>query len=236
MIKLITLDLDDTLWDSEPILLRAEQISYAWLAQHAPALTARYSIEAMQTFRRNLARARPELGHDFTRLRIAAMTELLTECGCDPRLAADAIEVFLDERSRVELFADVLPSLRELRRDYQVVALTNGNTDLVRAGVAELFEFCVSPAHTGTSKPDPRMFEAVVSQSGVPISAIVHVGDEPYYDVEAAHRAKVGAVWVNRKRREWPESYRRAHVEITSLADLKKAITTIEANRARSHA
>ncbi|MCX7079975.1 MAG: HAD family hydrolase, partial [Pseudomonas sp.] len=37
-IKLITFDLDDTLWDTAPVIVSAEAVLRDWLAQQAPDL------------------------------------------------------------------------------------------------------------------------------------------------------------------------------------------------------
>jgi putative hydrolase of the HAD superfamily len=224
VIELISFDLDDTLWDAGPVLARAEAVQYAWIERHLPRVAAAHTLEDLQSRRRRLAGARPELAHDFTRLRRAALDLLCAEYGYDPALAAAGIEVFLDARSRVELFAEVDVVLRALARDYRLVSLTNGNTDLARAGVAHYFEFALSPADTGTSKPDPRMFEAVLERAGIPASAMLHVGDEPWYDIEGAHRANVRAVWLNRQARPWPAEQRPAHAEISGLHELEDVL------------
>ena len=39
-IQLITFDLDDTLWDTAPVIVSAEAILRAWLTEHAPNLGA----------------------------------------------------------------------------------------------------------------------------------------------------------------------------------------------------
>ncbi len=228
MIELVTLDLDDTLWDAGPVLTRAEEIQYAWIAQHAPRIAARYSLLELQAYRRTLAQTEPALRHDFTALRLAALSRLLSEFGYDPGLAAAGVATFLRARSEVTLFPEVDAVLRALAQSYRLVALTNGNTDLVQAGVAQYFEFCLAPADTGTSKPDPRMFEAVQQRAGLAARAMIHVGDEPYYDIEGAHRAQIPAVWVNRHGREWPAVYRPAQVEIPDLRHLRDAIEKIE--------
>ncbi len=231
MIEVVTLDLDDTLWDAGPVLIRAEEVLYAWLARRAPAVTARYSMAELTLQRRALAAAQPGLAHDFTRLRLAALRRLLADFGYDARLAEPAVEAFLAARSEVSLFAEVDGALRELKREFRLIALTNGNTDLRRTGVAHYFEFALSPAETGTSKPDPRMFEAAMMRAGVSARAMVHVGDEPLCDVEGAHRAAVGAVWINRGERVWPDSFRRPLVEISNLGELRAAIHAIERQR-----
>jgi FMN hydrolase / 5-amino-6-(5-phospho-D-ribitylamino)uracil phosphatase len=233
MIELISLDLDDTLWDAGPVLIRAEEVQYAWLQTHAPRITAQYDIPTLQQYRRELAHTEPALRHDFTALRIAALTRLLTMFDYDPSLAENGVEAFLDARSTVELYPEIDACLRDLARHYRLVALTNGNTDLVRAGVAHYFECCIAPSNTGTSKPDPRMFAAVAARTGVDVRAMVHVGDEPLYDIEGAHRAEVSAVWVNRHGRQWPDTYRPAAAEIADLRELRRAIERIELTKSQ---
>ena len=144
-------------------------------------------------------------------------------------MAKTAVEVFLDARSQVELFDEVDAVLRTLGQRYRLVALTNGNTDLVRAGVHHYFEFALSPADTGTSKPDPRMFEAVLNRAGVTANAVLHVGDEPRYDILGAHNARIRSVWINRNARDWPAECPRAHAEITTLDGLPAAIEQLAA-------
>ena len=39
-IRLITFDLDDTLWDNRPVILGAEAAMRDWLALHTPRLAA----------------------------------------------------------------------------------------------------------------------------------------------------------------------------------------------------
>ena len=176
---------------------------------------------------RQLAREQPSLAHDFTQLRLAALRELCARYDYPVALAETGIEAFLEARSTVELFSEVDAVLRELGARFRLAALTNGNTDLARAGVAGYFEFALSPAETGVSKPDPRMFEAMLARADVPAGAVVHVGDEPYYDIEGAHRANVRSVWVNRNAREWPTEYRRAHAEITTLEELPAVLAQL---------
>ena len=55
-----------------------------------------------------------------------------------------------------------------------------------------------------------------------------HVGDEPWYDIEGAHRANVRSVWVNRQARPWPDGQRRAHAEIGSLHELEGVLRRIQ--------
>ena len=227
MVQLISFDLDDTLWDAGPVLRRAEDVQYAWIGQHLPRVAAAHSVDDLQHRRRQLAKEQPSLAHDFTQLRLAALRELCRRYDYPETLAETGIEAFLAARSEVALYADVDRVLRALAGRYRLVALTNGNTDLHRAGVAGYFEFALSPAETGVSKPDPRMFEHMLARAGVPAAGCLHVGDEPYYDIEGAHRANVRSVWLNRTARPWPAEHRRAHAEITTLDELPAVLAGI---------
>lgn len=232
VLALISFDLDDTLWDAGPVLWRAEELQYAWLQEQLPRVTAELGIPELQARRRDLAREQPALAHDFTQLRLHALRELCVRFGYPEGLAPLGLAVFVAARSQVVLFPEVDAVLRALATRYRLAALTNGNTDLVRAGVAHYFEFALSPAETGTSKPDPRMFEALWRRAGVAAESVVHVGDEPLHDIEGAHRAKLASVWVNRRARAWPTEYRPAHAEITTLTQLPAAIDRLAAESA----
>lgn len=235
VIELLCFDLDDTLWDAAPVLVRAEEVQYAWLSTHLPRIAAAHDIGSMQARRRELARREPALAHDFTALRRAAMVDLCVEYGYDPARADAALAVFLDARSAVTLFDEVDEVLRDLRRHYRLASLTNGNTDLVRAGVAHYFDIRLSPAETGCSKPDPRMFEAVLTRAGVAPAAMVHIGDEPRHDVAGAHGAGVRAVWLNRSGRTWPDGQRRPQAEIQSLRELRGALERMQHRKDEIH-
>ena len=235
MIELLCFDLDDTLWDAAPVLFRAEEVQYAWLQAHLPRIAAASDIGQMQVRRRQLARERPALAHDFTQLRRAAMAEQCERHGYAPARGDEAVEIFLEARSAVTLFEEVGEVLDALRRNYRLASLTNGNTDLRRAGVAQYFDYMLSPADTGFSKPDPRMFEAVMRRAGIAATAMVHIGDEPWYDIEGAHRAQVRAVWINRGGRPWPEDRRRAHAEISSLRELPAVLQGMQGTQRVTH-
>ncbi len=141
-IRLLTIDLDDTLWEAGPVLVRAERAYYEWLQQHTLRITACYTIEDLQ--RRRPMREWRELRHDFTALRRVALLELMAKFSYPEHYAEQILEVFLDVRRQVTLFLDVPEHLAWLERAYCLVAMTNGNVDLRRTGVDHFFEFWLS--------------------------------------------------------------------------------------------
>lgn len=196
--KALTLDLDDTLWPVWPTIERAERRVHAFLAEHAPRAAAKYDPVGLRKLRFEVERMRPDLAHDLSGLRRESLRYALVDAGEDGALAEVAFEIFLEERNRVELFADVLPALERLAARYPLVALTNGNADLVRIGLDHLFVEKISARDVGAPKPDPRMFEVACARLGLRPAEVLHVGDDVERDVRAALSAGLEAAWVVR--------------------------------------
>ena len=154
------------------------------------------------------------LFRSFTALRHEALRRALALHGHDERLADAAMDLFLAARSDVELFPEVLHALERLAARYPLVALTNGNADIERAGVARFFLGVTNPAVAGVAKPDARIFHAACGRAGVNAAEAMHVGDHPDLDVRAAARAGLQAAWMNRESAAWagePGPHREVH-------------------------
>ena len=202
-IAAISLDLDDTLWPSGPALEAAEARVHAWLEAHAPAVAAALPPPQFALFRRALAVELPQIAHDFTALRREALRRALEMHGEDSSLADTVLQVFLAARSEVELYPEVPAALARLSRRYRLVALTNGNADVQRAGVAHFFSAVVTAGSAGYAKPDPRIFHAACVAADAPPGQVLHVGDHPDSDIRGAARAGLQAAWINRPGLAW---------------------------------
>jgi hypothetical protein len=100
----------------------------------------------------------PERSHDMTFLRHRALATQFAAAGTPERLSDEALEVFLHARNRVEFYDDVRPALERLRRGYRLFAISNGNADLHRCGIADLFDGHITAIAAGAAKPDARIF------------------------------------------------------------------------------
>lgn len=220
LIKAISLDLDDTLWPIWPTIEQAEKTLNAWLRQHAPA-TARLLAQpaARHEIREHINQAHPALKHDLSALRRAAIRLALVRCGDDPQLAEPAFEVFFAERNRVTLFDDALQALAFLSSRFPLVALSNGNADIHRIGIASYFSASISAQQFGVAKPDPRIFQAAASALNVRPEDVLHVGDDAALDVLAALGCGMQTVWVNREDHLWAHA-ELPHETVTTLAEL----------------
>jgi len=216
----MSFDLDDTLWPVGPVIAGAENAMFAWLSEHYPRTVHGHNIDSLRLLRAAVAERFPEQGHDLSFLRLRALRDLFGAAGHPESLADDAFEVFFTARNRVEFYEDVRPALERLGARHRLFALSNGNADLERCGIADLFAGHVTARSAGAAKPDARIFARLLKEAGVEAHQVIHIGDDPLADVVGATQAGMQAVWLNREAREWPEHFARPSRTITTLAEI----------------
>lgn len=146
MIKLVTFDLDDTLWDTAPAIAGAEVTLRDWLGEHAPVLGA-VPVEHLWEIRSRLVAEDPSFKHRISALRRRVLFHALEDAGYDPDEAQDTadrgFEVFLQGRHQVQIFPEVQPMLEILAKTFTLGVITNGNADVRRLGLADYFAFAL---------------------------------------------------------------------------------------------
>lgn len=197
-IKAVLFDLDDTLWPIVPVIERAENILFDWLAAHAPAVTRKFTIESLRARRQELMASDRIYQLDLRRLRHAGLTEAFLSANEDAELVDKAMEVFSRARNQVTPFDDVLPALDRLRGVVTLGSVSNGVADLEAIGIAHYFQASVAAHRIGSAKPDAVIFHAACNAIGVAPHEAVYVGDDPLLDVQGAQQAGLQAAWINR--------------------------------------
>lgn len=231
-IKLLTFDLDNTLWEVEAIVTRAEKVMRAWIRQHHPEFVQAFDFRHFIALREAVLRDRLDIAHDFTALRLEVLRRAFAGAGyapADVELAAQgAFEEYFRERNVVEYFPGALEALRELREDFEIYALSNGNADIGRIGLGHIFSRHFSAISVGAAKPDPRMYHAAIAAAGVSPWEVIHIGDHPEQDVVAAAAVGMRTVWVNFGGLEWP-ALPTPDAELRHFGDLPRLVRQLAA-------
>lgn len=198
-IDAVSLDLDDTLWAFAPAQVRAQAALRDWLRTQAPTTGALLAeTDALTRFRAASAVAHPEWAGRPDLVRRDSIRSLLAAANAPLSLADPAYAAFHAARQRVDLYEDVLPALRCLSTRFRLIAITNGNSDLVATGVGAFFEGAVTAYEVGHAKPDARIFHAAAEALGVAPQRMLHVGDDRHLDVIGAKGAGLQAAWIVR--------------------------------------
>ena len=235
-VRLVTFDLDDTLWNGAKVIAGAQQRLQAWLEEAAPAAARLHRDPAQVTpIYQELLAGQPHLAHDLSALRKEVLRRLLRQAGhgqaAVDRLATRGFAVFLEARHEVEFFAGALEVLDALSHRHTLGALTNGNADPKRLGLDPYFSFSFSAADVGAMKPAPDLFRRALDHCGANPSEAVHVGDHPINDIAAAAGLGMRTVWLNGPhQRARPEDgvAEVATVEVEHLSQVPAAIARIE--------
>lgn len=216
-IRAITVDLDGTLWPVEPVIEAAENRLYEWLAVNCPRIAQSHTVESLRENRLATAQFEKEIAHDLTEVRRRSLHRVIVGEGAYPEAYVDrAMAEFLEHRNKVELFPDSLPFLNRAGESYPLLSVSNGNADLHRIGLADLFVTHISAGDVGATKPDAKVFRAACEHLELEPEQVLHIGDHPVQDILGAAQIGMKTVWINRTGAQW-ENEPGADHEVTSL-------------------
>ena len=224
MIRLLTFDLDNTLWETEPVVMAAETRLLQWLAEHAPLFAQNLDADARRAVRHDVLAAEPLLRHRVTALRIAILELGLRRAGYSDEhareLALQGFEVFLEARHALTFFPHAEALLGRLAKRYQLATISNGNADVKRLGLEHYFKIVVSADEVGVGKPDPAPFLAALERAGAEPHETLHIGDHPVDDIQGAQGVGLHTLWFNRLELPWPDQPR-PHGEVKCLSEVE---------------
>lgn len=219
-LRLITFDLDDTLWPCAPVISRAEHKVHDWLVDNAPSLAADHDVASLRAHRLQFARENSSISHDLTMTRLGSLRDLMAKYGYSGELAEEGVEIFRHYRNQVQPYEDVIPVLTRLKARYALISLTNGNVQMEKTALDGIFDYSLNAVDAGAARPDPALFHLALEKAGVSPSQALHIGDHPVNDVDAAQRVGFSAGWMQRTEMAWPGELQPAEIELKDLQPL----------------
>lgn len=225
-IKAITFDLDDTLYDNYPVILKTTEESHRFLQEYHPSLRD-FSTAAYQTLRDRLLAEEPEIYHDVTEWRRRTVEQAMLEAGLTPAEAQagsnKVMVVFAHWRSQISVPPETHTTLAALAERVPLVAITNGNAEPHLFGLDGYFQFVLRAGPHGRAKPYQDMYYLAAQRLDLAPENILHVGDDLTTDVAGAVRCGMQACWINLREgnlMQVSDARLLPHVEITQLASL----------------
>ncbi|MFM2588322.1 5-amino-6-(5-phospho-D-ribitylamino)uracil phosphatase YigB [Vibrio sp. TBV020] len=199
-IKAMTFDLDDTLYDNRPIIRQVEAQMAQWIHHHHP-VSATKPLGWWHELKMRLAQQDDWLLNDVTLWRFKQIECGLRELGYSEeqakQAAHDAIEQVHRLRSDFTVPQEAHQVLKQLATHLPLVAITNGNVDVEKIGLAPYFSLVLKAGPDGYAKPHCDLFDKARSYLALPAENILHVGDHLVSDVVGAKRSGMQACWFN---------------------------------------
>lgn len=229
--RLITFDLDHTLWNPDRALAEAEVESYQHACQLSAAFGRHFSAEAFVALRAALMAEPGQARHRVSWLRQEAFRRAFTAVGHSDAestaFADQAFATFYRARQRVELYPYSHALLQALQQCYTLGAISNGNACVRACGLADYFHFHYAGENFARAKPWPDMFIAAQQATAIPLSQTVHVGDSPQDDIWAARAVGATPLWYNPDCRPWPAEYGAAPLMVQALEEIEPLLLTL---------
>jgi HAD superfamily hydrolase (TIGR01662 family) len=130
-----------------------------------------------------------------------------------------------------DLYPDAIPCLRAVHEAGYRVGVVGNQPARAQAALAALdvpIDFAATSEAWGVEKPDPRFFERIAIELGLPPGEIAYVGDRLDNDVRPAAAAGLIAIFLRRGPWGWIQqptgSPPEASLTIESLAELPDAL------------
>ena len=184
--------------------------------------------EAIQAaFVRNFRGAGPLSLEDQKRWWKDVVYRVFNEVGMIPNFDQffdEVYERFRDSQGWI-LFPETRAVLDELKgRKLKLGVISNFDDRIYSVmrslGIVEYFDAVTISSETGYSKPDPQIFEAAIQALASPASEILLVGDSLSDDVEAAKRAGLDAVLIDRHGRYPSVKHITSLLDVVALLDM----------------
>lgn len=195
-VKVISFDLDDTLYDNVPVMKRAEEEFARYLCERYALPQSASEPAFWHEAKDRLAAADPELYNDVTFLRALGLMQTFKELGRPLpgglNEAGALVREFVRIRSSFEVPQSSKELLLKLRERYIVCAVSNGNSDLNLNDLHSYFDHDLRPQRPfPRRKPYSDLFDNLGQLTGAKPTEILHVGDEPLSDLRGAVLAGV---------------------------------------------
>ncbi len=213
MIKALFLDMDETLCDTTKADSAAKLDFIVWVKKTYPELGSaellleRYLKGVYKQIVDEFPEAKSLLPDEYA-YRVKLLQTLFFEQGItlNQSSAKEAQDKF--DHFRMEAF-DFFPGveslLKDLRKDYTLVVITNGPIfsqypKLTAVDMQSHVDFIIVGGDEPEEKPAPSIFSKAMSLANVQPEEALHVGDSLSSDIYGANRSGIKSVWISKSK------------------------------------
>lgn len=231
-VKVILLDLDNTLYEYEPVHKKALRSSHKILKMNNKLSFNKF----VKIFNLSKSEIHRELsGTASSHNRVLYFQRLIekTHKTIEPEIILKMYNAYWDTfLKHIKLEAGVLSTLKEIKKRKRKIIILSDLTahiqmrKIKKLGLTPYIDFLVTSEEAGREKPHPSMFLLALNKVGVlPQEAIV-VGDDLKKDVEGANSLGIKSILLKRKkeRLKLKEDYKKPDYIINNISQILNLI------------
>ena len=195
-IKLVSFDLDNTLYDNQPVIDLAEYKSKKYLQEEFKKQSQPFDYQKLIRIKKELVNfeqqgsSREKFQYEnLSKLRKDALFEFCNQLNNYSEIIEKAFEIFINYRNKVDIDSLVVDLLEKISENYLMVSVTNGNCDVTKLEVGNLFSKNYSPVGGYRAKPHPQMLKQIFDDFTLKPQQVLHIGDRNDSDGLAAQKA-----------------------------------------------
>ncbi len=194
-VKLISFDLDNALYDNTPVLNRADRLLDNYLENEFKKQNVSYDFKNYLSIKQALLEKNDPLYENMSLLRQTALEDFCINLKDKNNITREAFNVFIQARSEITIHQAVQDMLVKLSNHYLLVTVTNGNCEIHKHEISQVFEKHYSPTMGYRAKPHPQMLNQAMDEFKLQPNQLLHVGDSIEMDGGAA--SNVGAAFYH---------------------------------------
>lgn len=181
-IKVVSFDLDNTLYDNSPVIKKAEKASQKYLAKEFEKQNKIFDVNQYISVRKELIKNNDIAFDNLTYLRQECLKQVCAELHDSSQVVQKATEIFISFRQKAKTPKKINHMIKKLSERFILVSITNGNCDANNLTIGKYFKKNYSPQQGYRAKPNIEMFEKVKSDFELNPGELLHIGDEERTD------------------------------------------------------
>ena len=228
-IKAVSFDADQTLWNFDAVLAKALHATINEMSRLYDIQPGSVTVEQLKQTRHEVLKNYQDRPYSLEEVREHSFRLVLERIGRrDPATEAkQLVDVFFRVRfQEIQLYPEVAAILQRLQSQWKLALLTNGNTYPDSCGLPNIFEAVVMAPAYGIFKPDPRIFEILAVELGVPTAELVHIGDHAD-DIDGANAVGATSILIDRTNSAQAGLKMRANHVVSDLTKLDKLLAEL---------
>lgn len=228
MIKIVFFDLDDTLYNSTDLSMKARKTAVEHMVSKG------LEMDPAEAYTR-LMRVVKRYGSNYEYHLDRFFTDELKRPPDYRMISAAVIAYHHTKFVNMRPYPHTVETILELRtRGYSLGIITDGLPvkqweKLIRLGLDDFFVTVVISGDEGIgyNKPDPKVFAIALEKAGAKASEAVMVGDKLHSDIIGANRSGLTSVWL-RTPRDPPDLPKKLGIEPSyTISDIRQILDIV---------